>query len=137
MVMRRLLPEPWTDVFRRRSALARAIADVAAELEIVRRPTWSPWPAAAGSPPGRPATTGCPLITWPRGVGLIASEGAGEVQTPLRGHAAPGLALGDLTWWRHAKAGELAEHRRPGAGPLAAPRRWGRAGAARDLHRGG
>jgi D-serine deaminase-like pyridoxal phosphate-dependent protein len=34
-------------------------------------------------------------------------EGAGEVQTPLRGAGA--LAVGDRVWFRHAKAGELCE----------------------------
>jgi D-serine deaminase-like pyridoxal phosphate-dependent protein len=37
-------------------------------------------------------------------------EGAGEVQTPLTGHPAALLAIGDLVWFRHAKAGELFEH---------------------------
>jgi len=31
------------------------------------------------------------------------------VQTPLRGHAADRLELGDRVWFRHAKAGELCE----------------------------
>ncbi|MDO9494676.1 MAG: amino acid deaminase/aldolase, partial [Nocardioides sp.] len=39
-------------------------------------------------------------------------EGAGEVQTPLTGHPAGLLAIGDLVWFRHAKAGELFEHTR-------------------------
>ena len=37
-------------------------------------------------------------------------EGAGEVQTPLRGRAAERLRVGDTVWVRHAKAGEVAEH---------------------------
>jgi D-serine deaminase-like pyridoxal phosphate-dependent protein len=40
---------------------------------------------------------------------MLRAEGAGEVQTPLVGAAADGLALGDLVWLRHAKAGELCE----------------------------
>jgi D-serine deaminase-like pyridoxal phosphate-dependent protein len=40
---------------------------------------------------------------------LSRTEGAGEVQTPLRGPGAHGLQLGDRVWFRHAKAGELAE----------------------------
>jgi D-serine deaminase-like pyridoxal phosphate-dependent protein len=32
------------------------------------------------------------------------------VQTPLRGEAARALRIGDRVWFRHAKAGELAEH---------------------------
>lgn len=45
----------------------------------------------------------------PAGLRLDAQEGAGEVQTPLLGQAADGLAIGDRVWFRHAKAGELCE----------------------------
>jgi len=37
-------------------------------------------------------------------------EGAGEVQTPLRVPPGVDLDLGDPVFFRHAKAGELAEH---------------------------
>jgi D-serine deaminase-like pyridoxal phosphate-dependent protein len=40
---------------------------------------------------------------------MLSREGAGEVQTPLRGTAARGLRVGDRVWFRHAKSGELAE----------------------------
>jgi D-serine deaminase-like pyridoxal phosphate-dependent protein len=43
------------------------------------------------------------------GLSLIGTEGAGEVQTPLRGKGARELAVGDRVWMRHAKAGELLE----------------------------
>lgn len=43
------------------------------------------------------------------GLSLLGTEGAGEVQTPVRGKAAAGLAIGDRVWFRHAKAGELLE----------------------------
>lgn len=46
----------------------------------------------------------------PAGLQLTGLEGAGEVQTPLTGHPAGGLAIGDLVWFRHAKSGELFEH---------------------------
>jgi D-serine deaminase-like pyridoxal phosphate-dependent protein len=46
----------------------------------------------------------------PAGLQLTGLEGAGEVQTPLTGHPAALLAIGDLVWFRHAKAGELFEH---------------------------
>ncbi len=46
----------------------------------------------------------------PAGLRFDALEGAGEVQTPLRGIAADSLRVGDRVWFRHAKAGELAEH---------------------------
>jgi D-serine deaminase-like pyridoxal phosphate-dependent protein len=50
-------------------------------------------------------------VPWaPSGVHLTRLEGAGEVQTPLTGPAAAGLAIGDLVWFRHAKSGELFEH---------------------------
>jgi D-serine deaminase-like pyridoxal phosphate-dependent protein len=45
----------------------------------------------------------------PRGLKLLGVEGAGEVQTPVRGPAARRLNPGDRVWMRHAKAGELAE----------------------------
>jgi D-serine deaminase-like pyridoxal phosphate-dependent protein len=40
---------------------------------------------------------------------LLGTEGAGEVQTPVRGATARGLHVGDRVWLRHAKAGELCE----------------------------
>ena len=45
----------------------------------------------------------------PAGLRLLPAEGAGEVQTPLRGPGTAGLAVGDRVWFRHAKAGELCE----------------------------
>jgi len=45
----------------------------------------------------------------PEGLSLIGTEGAGEVQTPVKGAAASALKPGDRVWMRHAKAGELAE----------------------------
>ena len=50
-----------------------------------------------------------PRAVWPEGLRTTPREGAGEVQTPLRGDAARGLAVGDRVWFRHAKSGELAE----------------------------
>jgi D-serine deaminase-like pyridoxal phosphate-dependent protein len=50
-------------------------------------------------------------IPWaPPGLHLTSLEGAGEVQTPLTGHPAAFLRIGDLVWFRHAKSGELFEH---------------------------
>lgn len=46
----------------------------------------------------------------PAGLQLLGLEGAGEVQTPLTGHAASLLRIGDLVWFRHAKSGEPFEH---------------------------
>ncbi|TIC81611.1 alanine racemase [Nocardioides sp. GY 10127] len=61
----------------------------------------------ASGPPGADRQ---PQVVWPQGLEYLAREGAGEVQTPLRGEAARGLAVGDRVWLRHTKAGELAEH---------------------------
>ncbi|HZU83270.1 MAG TPA: alanine racemase [Polyangiaceae bacterium] len=51
-----------------------------------------------------------PLPALPDGLRLLPREGAGEVQTPVVGRPDLGLALGDPVFFRHAKAGELAEH---------------------------
>lgn len=51
-----------------------------------------------------------PVPHLPRGLRLVPLEGAGEVQTPVRGAAAHALRPGDPVFFRHAKAGELAEH---------------------------
>jgi D-serine deaminase-like pyridoxal phosphate-dependent protein len=61
----------------------------------------------ASGPPGRDRV---PTPTYPAGLSWLPSEGAGEVQTPLRGPGTAGLRLGDRVWFRHAKAGELCEH---------------------------
>jgi D-serine deaminase-like pyridoxal phosphate-dependent protein len=50
-----------------------------------------------------------PRPVAPSGLSLLRTEGAGEVQTPVRGDAARELAVGDRVWFRHAKAGELCE----------------------------
>ncbi|MDG4821558.1 amino acid deaminase/aldolase [Asanoa sp. WMMD1127] len=63
------------------------------------------WIASGPTEPSRQPTP------WlPGGLELIGTEGAGEVQTPLRGPAADSLRVGDRVWFRHAKAGELCEH---------------------------
>jgi D-serine deaminase-like pyridoxal phosphate-dependent protein len=81
-------------------------------LSVVRKPTHQMatvlgggWVASGESNPNR-----LPSPALPAGLRLIASEGAGEVQTPLAGPAAAALAVGDRVWFRHAKAGELSEH---------------------------
>lgn len=50
-----------------------------------------------------------PVVHLPSGLKLDAMEGAGEVQTPLVGKTADGLAPGDRVYLRHSKAGELCE----------------------------
>lgn len=81
-------------------------------LAVTRRPARGMVTVAGGGwiasgPPGRDRM---PVPTFPRGLRLLAAEGAGEVQTPLAGAAADQLAVGDRVWFRHAKAGELCEH---------------------------
>jgi D-serine deaminase-like pyridoxal phosphate-dependent protein len=51
-----------------------------------------------------------PLPYLPAGLALLGLEGAGEVQTPLAVPEGLRLELGDPVFFRHAKAGELAEH---------------------------
>ncbi len=51
-----------------------------------------------------------PVPTLPFGLSLLALEGAGEVQTPLQLAPDVHLRVGDPVFFRHAKAGELAEH---------------------------
>lgn len=98
-------------LFDRYRAFAPAPA-AAFALPVVRRPAADIAVVAGGGwiASGPPGVDRVPTVTWPREVELIEREGAGEVQTPLRGQGARDLAVGDLTWWRHAKAGELAEH---------------------------
>jgi D-serine deaminase-like pyridoxal phosphate-dependent protein len=50
-----------------------------------------------------------PSPTLPEGLSLLAREGAGEVQTPLKVRAGLRLLPGDPVFFRHAKSGELAE----------------------------
>ena len=58
---------------------------------------------------GAPGPDRLPTPWLPVGLRLTNTEGAGEVQTPLRGPAAATLRVGDRVWFRHAKAGELCE----------------------------
>lgn len=57
---------------------------------------------------GPPAADRVPIAAWPEGLRMVPREMAGEVQTPLT--RASGLSVGDRVWFRHTKAGELAEH---------------------------
>jgi len=50
-----------------------------------------------------------PSPTWPAGLELIGTEGAGEVQTPVKGKSARNLSVGDRVIMRYAKAGEMCE----------------------------
>jgi D-serine deaminase-like pyridoxal phosphate-dependent protein len=59
---------------------------------------------------GPPGPDRLPAPTYPAGLRWLPSEGAGEVQTPLRGPGTAELSVGDRVWFRHAKAGEICEH---------------------------
>ena len=50
-----------------------------------------------------------PKPVHPQGLSYFGQEGAGEVQTPLRGPGARSLKVGDPVWFRYAKAGEMCE----------------------------
>ncbi|WP_163375947.1 amino acid deaminase/aldolase [Dietzia sp. Alg238-R159] len=54
---------------------------------------------------GVPGRDRLPVPAAPAGLRYLGREGAGEVQTPVRGQ----VAIGESAWWRHAKAGELCE----------------------------
>ncbi|TCC45160.1 amino acid deaminase/aldolase [Kribbella capetownensis] len=92
------------DVFKPEHAVAYA-------LDVVRRPA----PRFATLFGGGYVASGpakksrLPSPTWPAGLKLLGTEGAGEVQTPVLGRAAEGLHLGDRVWMRYAKAGEMLE----------------------------
>jgi D-serine deaminase-like pyridoxal phosphate-dependent protein len=81
-------------------------------LPVVRRPRLGVITVLGGgylaSGPGDSLRLPQPYL--PPGLRLDRQEGAGEVQTPLRGRAADGLHIGDRVYFRHAKAGELCEH---------------------------
>ena len=59
---------------------------------------------------GPPGADRLPVPTYPAGLSWLGTEGAGEVQTPLRGPGTASLRVGDRVWFRHAKAGEVCEH---------------------------
>jgi len=66
--------------------------------------------AGGGYPASGPGGADRMPRPWlPEGCTLIATEGAGEVQTPVRVPAGVQLAPGDPLLFRHAKAGELCE----------------------------
>ena len=80
-------------------------------LPVTRRPgpglvtvAGGGWIASGPAGPDR-----VPMPTHPAGLRLVPTEGAGEVQTPLRGPGTAELRVGDRVWFRHAKAGELCE----------------------------
>ncbi|MFL6105419.1 MAG: amino acid deaminase/aldolase [Marmoricola sp.] len=81
-------------------------------VPVVRKPTPDLATVAGGGfiASGPAGGDRVPLPWAPPNLHLTGLEGAGEVQTPLTGPGAAGLAIGDRVWFRHAKSGELAEH---------------------------
>ncbi|CAM2770978.1 amino acid deaminase/aldolase [Saccharomonospora xinjiangensis] len=81
-------------------------------LSVVRKPSRRIVTLAAGgyAASGQAEASRLPSPYLPPGLRLLTLEGAGEVQTPVTGRAARRLVPGDRVWFRHAKAGELAEH---------------------------
>lgn len=76
-------------------------------LDVVRRPA-AHLATAFGGGYAASGPAGVDRLPQPVRGRLLRTEGAGEVQTPLRFRgAAP--AVGDRVWFRHAKAGEMME----------------------------
>ena len=80
-------------------------------LPVVRRPDARTATLLGGGYPasGAIAADRAPSPHLPVGLELDRDEGAGEVQTPVRGEPAAELRIGDRVYLRHAKAGELCE----------------------------
>jgi D-serine deaminase-like pyridoxal phosphate-dependent protein len=81
-------------------------------LQVVRRPAAGLVTCHGGGyvASGAAGRDRLPIPALPAGLSLLNLEGAGEVQTPLRAAEVTALELGDPVFFRHAKAGELAEH---------------------------
>jgi D-serine deaminase-like pyridoxal phosphate-dependent protein len=80
-------------------------------LDVVRKPTDDVATLFSGGyiASGPAQKNRLPKPAWPEGLSLLGAEGAGEVQTPIKGDAVRHLRLGDRVLMRHAKAGELCE----------------------------
>ena len=80
-------------------------------LDVVRRPAADLATLFSGGfiASGPTGASRAPTPVWPEGLALTRAEGAGEVQTPVRGAGAGALAVGDRVLLRHAKAGEMCE----------------------------
>ncbi|MGV9857704.1 alanine racemase [Gordonia sp. NPDC003425] len=80
-------------------------------LDVVRIPGRRMVTCAGGGwiASGPPHRDRLPRPVWPKGLRYIGTEGAGEVQTPLRGKGTVGLRIGDRVWFRHTKSGEICE----------------------------
>lgn len=85
---------------------------IAFALAVVRKPAPGMVTCHGGGfvASGTPGPERLPLPYLPAGLSYLSLEGAGEVQTPLAVPKGVALELGDPVFFRHAKAGELAEH---------------------------
>jgi D-serine deaminase-like pyridoxal phosphate-dependent protein len=81
-------------------------------LQVVRRPGEGMVTCHGGGyvASGSAGRERLPVPALPAGSRLLTLEGAGEVQTPVEIPPGITLRLGDPVFFRHAKAGELAEH---------------------------
>lgn len=88
----------------------RAAAFFACQVSRRPGPGWVTVNSGGWIASGPPAADRVPVPVWPSELHYSSLEGAGEVQTPLHGAAADSLNIGDIVFFRHAKAGELTEH---------------------------
>ena len=85
----------------------KAAAFFVCQVSRVPAPGWATFNSGGWIASGPPAKDRVPVPVWPAGLSYSSTEGAGEVQTPLRG---ADLEVEDLVWFRHAKAGEMTEN---------------------------
>lgn len=85
----------------------KAAAFFVCQVSRVPAPGWATVNSSGWIASGPPAKDRVPVPVWPAGLSYSSTEGAGEVQTPLRG---ADLSVEDLVWFRHAKAGEMTEN---------------------------
>lgn len=85
----------------------KAAAFFVCQVSRVPAPGWATVNSGGWIASGPPAKDRVPVPVWPAGLSYSSTEGAGEVQTPLRG---ADLEVEDLVWFRHAKAGEMTEN---------------------------
>lgn len=85
----------------------KAAAFFVCQVSRVPAPGWATVNSGGWIASGPPAKDRVPVPVWPQGLSYSTTEGAGEVQTPLRGAS---LKVEDPVWFRHAKAGEMTEN---------------------------